>query len=643
MDDAAKMARSAAETAAQLDQAKREVRFAANLLPSADGAAKGASHSATRRRSTIAPATDGTPGDENATRTLTEDDAKETWTLPDLHQWLRNNNDALEFNVSPGQVRNDLQAVVESLAVYYGKRGDSPGFQFDFLTEEAQAALNSEGAFVDWARFKSLITHDDPEKQDEKLHAVFLELKLRHLLLAAALSQSEELHKIATNLGKATKDLRTWAEYFGAQNKDCLRRIALAEDEIQKGEEHCREHHTDRQDSDDEEPTDKHGPPRKKKTSATAGNGDPGDGSSSDSDSDDSDHRDKTRRDAMKDALDIARKKIREQEEELVGLRAAVVRMAVRERAGTPGSVTTTASMGGSKSSRLADVPMFYNEEAKDTTTFETWYRNIQNKLSGNADHFPTDSMRMTYIEGRLGGRAAADLQPYLRDTHPDQIRKSQALLKHLWNEYFDDNVREDSLKAYNRLEYKPGDDIRVFKNEFVRLAGEIRRNKESWKEEFNSRLSTNLQTTLTRDYIDDNVGFEDFARLAVKIVGNWKRSRDREPEQSSKKTSGIGNRRDRDGKKNQSGRRSGGHKDTAKTGAPGLEKPTTEEAIQLKAEGKCYLCRKRGHIAKYCGKGAPAMDETAQVNALIERLYKESQSRAVEEVEEVDDESSKN
>src|SRR5512140_3071198 len=151
----------------------------------------------------------------------------------------------------------------------------------------------------------------------------------------------------------------------------------------------------------------------------------------------------------------------------------------------------------------------------------------MENKLTGNADHYTTEQLKTSYISGRLGGQAIANLQPYLRETHPNRITTQKHMMEHLWEEYYDPNVREDSLKAYYELKYKVGDDIRKFKNEFVRLAGETGREPRSWKEEFNSRLTERLQTSLTRDYIDDFVDFDAFARLAVRIVGNWARNRD--------------------------------------------------------------------------------------------------------------------
>lgn len=86
----------------------------------------------------------------------------------------------------------------------------------------------------------------------------------------------------------------------------------------------------------------------------------------------------------------------------------------------------------------MADPPVFYNDKAKDTVTFASWLRLTKNKLRVNADHFPTDDARMAYIEGRLGGEASEDLEPYLNKTYCKPIKTSDTLLTYLYNEYYD-------------------------------------------------------------------------------------------------------------------------------------------------------------------------------------------------------------
>lgn len=597
------MARTPEDQAAEA-AAQKSVRFdPADILLVPKAVSQ--KNSTLRRRSTLGAATGG-PTDDTGTHTLGADDDNDDggeadvvddkqYTLTEYKEWRDANIDKFRYTVDSGALVQDLQQRVADFAAYCAKRGDA--FPFKPLSEGAKTHLN----WVDLLKYETFATVAD---DDEKMRALFDELRLRSMMLSVALEQVDELNMVGKKLAVSCEHLDGWAEHFGA-----------AVDTL-KADKPGRRRRDKNTKSD-----------RGEDTGGTATGADPPsdgpDSSDSDSSSDPDDESDKSRSDLTEllqetmDALTDEKAKSKAKDKELADLRQLVAHMAIeRHREGTPASSSTSNSIvsaGGTRTTKLADVPIYYNDKEKDTTTFETWHRNIENKLDGNADHFPTDRLRMTYIEGRLGGRAASDLQPYLRSTHPDQIKSSSALLKHLWEEYFDENIKEDSLKKYNNLELRAGEDIRAFKNEFVRLAGEIRRDKASWKEEFNSRLYSGLQTVLTRDYVDPAVSFDTFARLAVKIVGNWARNKESRKEEAPKKDK----KRDRDS--NRGGRAKG----TGAKSTTAFTKPTAGEAVRLRAEGKCYLCRGKGHRAKDCDKTEP-QDDAAAINAMIERLYKQ-------------------
>jgi len=131
--------------------------------------------------------------------------------------------------------------------------------------------------------------------------------------------------------------------------------------------------------------------------------------------------------------LEESRVTIKNQKDVIHDLESTVLRLTVNNR-GASALTATGYTKGGTrtKSSKLADVSVFYNDKDKDTMTFEAWYRSIENKLKGNQDHYPTEDIRIAYVESRLGGTASFNLQPYLRDTHPNQIKDATTLLKHL-------------------------------------------------------------------------------------------------------------------------------------------------------------------------------------------------------------------
>lgn len=76
------------------------------------------------------------------------------------------------------------------------------------------------------------------------------------------------------------------------------------------------------------------------------------------------------------DALTDEKAKSKAKDKELVDLRQLVAHMAIeRHREGTPASSSTSNSIvsaGGTRTTKLTDVPIYYNDKEKDTTTFET-------------------------------------------------------------------------------------------------------------------------------------------------------------------------------------------------------------------------------------------------------------------------------
>jgi hypothetical protein len=147
-------------------------------------------------------------------------------------------------------------------------------------------------------------------------------------------------------------------------------------------------------------------------------------------------------------------------------------------------SVATDRSQGSANGRRSAklDGPGIYKGDGNDSVTFEYWFRQVKNNLAVNADYFDDDDAKRIYIESRLGGTAAQDLEPYLEEGHPNQIVTSAQLLTHLWSQYRNPNKSENAIREYSDLIMEPTDDFFRFKNTFVRLAGECRKPKAEWK-----------------------------------------------------------------------------------------------------------------------------------------------------------------
>jgi chromosome segregation ATPase len=64
------------------------------------------------------------------------------------------------------------------------------------------------------------------------------------------------------------------------------------------------------------------------------------------------------------------------------------------------------------KSVKLPNPPVL--TDGKDPE-FEDWESRIRNKLRANADHYDTETLRIAYVQNRVGGKAAKHLRPRLR------------------------------------------------------------------------------------------------------------------------------------------------------------------------------------------------------------------------------------
>ena len=159
----------------------------------------------------------------------------------------------------------------------------------------------------------------------------------------------------------------------------------------------------------------------------------------------------------------------------------------------------------------------------------------------------------------------------------------------------------------------KPGDSFTAFKNDFVRLAGECGKSKVEWKAEFKRRLPGTLQRALAPSYLDPAVTFNQYVRLGAEISYSYRQ---------------IGN--------GHAPRRDGAPRATKtpkisdpRPAAPKAESTASqlspEEVRKLYDEGRCFVCREKGHTSRECpqktGGRAAAGDWKAQRESRIANL----------------------
>lgn len=269
---------------------------------------------------------------------------------------------------------------------------------------------------------------------------------------------------------------------------------------------------------------------------------------------------------------------------------------------------------------KVADPPIFHGEKDKDTVGFEAWIRQALNKLAVNGDLFANDRASQSWLEARLGGAAAENLLPYLRESSALQITTTEKLLEHLEQEYRNPNQKRQARDDYEALKMKAGQDYRQFKNDFVRLAGECGEPRANWKDQLKRRLTPKLQTSLASAYIEDAVHFEKFSRTAAEVANSL------DLEYKDKKPAGTRSEKTFDTASRNRRQRNvtpafGTEGNTARRMSPSSLRRAYDQ-------GRCFKYNEAGHMMKDCPKGRPAKERSAEESAAREARFAAVQAK---------------
>lgn len=358
------------------------------------------------------------------------------------------------------------------------------------------------------------------------------------------------------------------------------------------------------------------------------------------------------------DAANALMAEIADRDDTIAGLQATTVGLAhklgkgnrvprqsdIRDDEASQASQDTTDRVSGKsdaakRSAKIDSAPIYYHDKAKDTLSFPAWYRQIENKLIINADHFDNDRAKCAHIESRLGGNASANLQPYLSHTHPNAITTAKAMLEHLRSEYHDPTAVRKAKEKFKALEMQHGDDFLAFKNTLVRLTGESQFPKSEWKEEFRTKLTGIMQQYMMPAYVDPKNEFEAYVRYgtetAISLVQSQEKRQKANKDKAPKETGNRAAAPASNGKQRRSDRKSNG-KDTAKDAvaskAPLPPKANSEEIRKLMAESRCFVCREAGHRTNQCPrKDEAAAIEEARIQAVVDKYADKEKSNPKE------------
>ena len=132
----------------------------------------------------------------------------------------------------------------------------------------------------------------------------------------------------------------------------------------------------------------------------------------------------------------------------------------------------TPSAQDPPRSTKLPNPPIF--TDGKDLK-FSDWLSRIKNKLRANEDHYPTKSIKLAYVEGRIKGEAATHISPRLRDDAIDPYGTVQDLFDHLKSIFEDPNRVFTAKTDFKKLYIKPSQSFHEFHTKFLQLASEAK------------------------------------------------------------------------------------------------------------------------------------------------------------------------
>lgn len=310
-------------------------------------------------------------------------------------------------------------------------------------------------------------------------------------------------------------------------------------------------------------------------------------------------------------------------------------------------SVATVLTEGGTRTKRSAKVdepPRFYHDPDKDELPFPLWLMQMNHRVTTNRDWFPDEEAVVRHFAGRLGGQPAEDIIPYVDEENESRITTIEGMKRHLKLQYDDADRRRKAQAAWDDLRMmvpktynSTAVNYQAFKNAFIRLAEQLGKPLAGRKEEFERRLSPELQKALVVQLLDDHTPFDRIVELAQHVDYTNRTAnaaiRARKEEANAKGRGGGGQGRGGYASKSKEpGKPIGGgwagnkdHKGGAGGAGGDAPRHSREKFEQLMREGRCMRCEQVGHRAKDCPQGNRGVSalETPDREARLAALYR--------------------
>jgi hypothetical protein len=302
--------------------------------------------------------------------------------------------------------------------------------------------------------------------------------------------------------------------------------------------------------------------------------------------------------------LVCARQVVRELKEKVAELQSHIAELSMRSRGVTENTTTTTTGLAAprthGKSSRFPDPdPLSDGTEP----SVEDWEQALRMKLRANQDHFADEYAKMAYAMSRLREPAlglvkhrVVEVEDEEDELDDDAILSVEDLLAVL-HEALDDPDQEEKAEEKLALLEMKRTPFNLFRVEFCTLARKSNLPASKWKKALHRRLPYHLRLAMTAMSVDRSVTFTAFCTAAAHMSYQIDTSFAQKSGPESKRSD----------KEKTKAKASGGAAvppSTMRTFTPatgGRMKLTPEDRRKLMEEGKCFKCRKQGHVSASC------------------------------------------
>jgi len=252
-----------------------------------------------------------------------------------------------------------------------------------------------------------------------------------------------------------------------------------------------------------------------------------------------------------------------------------------------------------SRSQKIPDPSLFTDEK---NSTWENWYGKIQNKLEINADLFPNERAKLSYIHSRLSDDAAETIQARRERGCANLYKIADDLLKEL-AQLFDDPDKEVNFrrKYYNLVqEFKK---FSEFYTQFQRLSSYLDYHEKQLIADLKDKIHSRLRSVWVGQLVQPG-SLKEIRSYLIRLNNDQRAIR--EIKDKIKRVDDLS--------------KTTFHRATVVTQPVDHPKPDQlkpRDAVLTSAKeadilaGSCFICHKSGHSSKECP------DRPTRINAV--------------------------